>query len=116
VTPGEMRAMAKALPDVIERDTWGKPTFRVRDKLFATLAPDGSSATLKSSPEEQQALVAADAATFTIAAYMGRHGWVTARLDRVDKTQMEELVLDAWHRAVPRQLAAPISAHASPPR
>jgi hypothetical protein len=57
VTPGQMRAVAMSVPEVIERETWGKPTFRVQNKLFATLAPDGSSATLKSSPEEQQALV-----------------------------------------------------------
>jgi hypothetical protein len=96
--------MAMSLPDVIERQTWGKPTFRVQNKLFVTLAPDGSSATLKSSPEEQQALIAADPDTFTTAAYLGRHGWITVLLKPADKGDVEELVTDAWRRAAPRGL------------
>lgn len=102
--PGQLRAMAMSLPGVIERQTWGKPTFRVQNKLFVTLAPDGSSATLKSSPEEQQALIAADPDTFTTAAYLGRHGWITVQLEQVDKAQMEELVTAAWRRAAPKGL------------
>ena len=102
--PGQLRAMALSLPDVTERQTWGKPTFRVQNKLFVTLAPDGSTATLKSSPEEQQALIAADPDTFTTAAHLGRHGWVTVLLERADKSDMKELVTDAWLRAAPKGL------------
>jgi hypothetical protein len=104
VIPGQLRAMVMSLPEVIERQTWGKATFRVQNKLFVTLALDGSSATLKSSPEEQQALIAADPDTFTTAAHLGRHGWITVLLDRVDKSDMEELVTDAWRRAAPKGL------------
>jgi hypothetical protein len=35
---------------------------------------------------------------------VGRHGWITALLDRADKTQMEELVIDVWRRAAPKRL------------
>ena len=100
-----------SLPEVIERVTWGKPTFRVRNKVFATLARDGSSATLKSSPEEQQAVVGANPETFTVAAYVGRHGWINALLERVDKNLMEELVIDAWRRAAPKRLLIERHAH-----
>jgi hypothetical protein len=30
------RALALALPEVVEVETWGHPTFRVRNKMFAT--------------------------------------------------------------------------------
>jgi hypothetical protein len=96
--------MAMSLPEVIERQTWGKPTFRVQNKLFVTLAPDGSSATLKSSPEEQQALIAADPETFTTADHLGRHGWITVLLERANKRDMEELVIDPWCRTAPKGL------------
>src|ERR1017187_8826546 len=96
--------MVMSLPEVIERQTWGKPTFRVHNKLFVTLAPDGSSATLKSSLEEQQALIAADPDTFATAPHLGRHGWITVLLERADKSHMEELVTDAWRRAAPKGL------------
>jgi hypothetical protein len=93
-----------SLPEVIERETWGKPAFRVRNKLFATLARDGSSATLKSSTEEQQAVIAANPGTHTVAAYVGRHGWISALLERADTNLIEELVIDAWRRAAPKGL------------
>jgi hypothetical protein len=105
VIPGQLRAMAMSLPEVTERKTWGKPTFRVQNKLFVTLAADGGSATLKSSPEEQQSLVAAEPDTFAIAAHLGRHGWITVQLDHVDKTQMNELVTDAWRRVAPKKIS-----------
>ncbi|MGD0448635.1 MAG: MmcQ/YjbR family DNA-binding protein [Candidatus Dormibacteria bacterium] len=104
MTPGQIRAVAMSLPEVSERATWGRPTFRVGNKLFATLARDGSSATLKSSVEAQRAVVGANPDTFTIAAYLGRHGWITARLDVADKTLTKELVMEAWRRAAPRRL------------
>jgi hypothetical protein len=104
VIPSQLRAMVMSLPEVTERQTWGKPTFRIQDKLFVTLAPDGSSATLKSSLEEQQALIAADPDTFSTAAHLGRHGWITVLLERADKSDMEELVTDAWRRAAPKGL------------
>ena len=103
---GQLRAMAMSLPEVTERQTWGKPTFRVQNKLFVTLAPDGGSATLKSSPEEQRSLIADEPDTFAIAAYLGRHGWITVQLDRVDKTHMKELVTDAWGRVAPKKIAS----------
>lgn len=102
--PRQLRAIAMSLPEVVERQTWGKPTFRVQNKLFVTLAPDGTSATLKSSREEQRALIAAAPDTFTTAPYLGRHGWITVQLAHVDKTQMEELVTDAWRRVAPKGL------------
>ena len=30
--------MAMSLPEVTEREPWGKPTFRVQNKLFVTLS------------------------------------------------------------------------------
>jgi hypothetical protein len=111
VIPGQLGAMAMSLPEVIERQTWGKPTFRVQNKLFVTLAPDGSSATLKSSSEEQRALIAADPDTFTTAAHLGRHGWITVLLEWAHKSDMEELVTDAWRRAAPEGLLVERHSH-----
>ena len=47
---------------------------------------DGAIATVKASPEEQTVLVGADPATFGLASHVGRYGWTTIRLDRVDPT------------------------------
>ncbi|MHB1510540.1 MAG: MmcQ/YjbR family DNA-binding protein [Acidimicrobiales bacterium] len=100
-----LRAVALALPGVEERETWGKPTFWVAGRLFLTLAPDGSSATMKASLDDLAALVATDPGTFTAAAYLGRYGWVTVRLDRGGPDELEHLAVDAWRRRAPQRLA-----------
>ena len=30
-----LRAICLALPEAVEKETWGDPTFRVRDRIFA---------------------------------------------------------------------------------
>ena len=40
MTPDEVRAIALALPDAVEQDHHGKPSFRVGGKIFATLWDD----------------------------------------------------------------------------
>jgi hypothetical protein len=101
MTGPQLRELALGLPGAQERETWGHPTFRVRDKIFASMADDGSVASVKATPEDQAELLAADPKTFGVASHVGRYGWVTVRLDRVDPGEMRELVTDAWRRTAP---------------
>ena len=106
VTGNEFRKTALSLPEAEERETWGHPTFRVRDKMFATLSDDGQHATVKAARMEQAALVAADPATFTVPAYVGRHGWVGVQLATADPEEVRELLVEAWRTTAPRRLVA----------
>jgi hypothetical protein len=90
------RRLALSFPEAEERETWGHPTFRVRDKMFMALAADGRSASVKATREAQAALVGSEPDTFSIPAYVGVHGWVGIALERVDAQEMAELVEDAW--------------------
>ena len=98
----DVRALALALPEAIEQETWGHPTFRVRKKMFGTLATDGSTATMKASKEEQAALVQTDPETFFIPAYVGQHGWVGFHVSLVDPVELAELVTEAWRMTAPK--------------
>ncbi|MHB1841662.1 MAG: MmcQ/YjbR family DNA-binding protein [Sulfobacillus sp.] len=102
----QLRALALALPEVEERETWGHPTFRVIGKMFLTISEDGSAVTIKASIEEQAGLILADAAAFAIAAHVGRYGWITAKRDQVSGAELEDLVIQAWRRTAPRSLVA----------
>jgi len=104
VTGDDARRLAVGFPEAEERETWGHPTFRVRDKMFATMSDDGRQATVKATREEQAALVAAAPETFGIPAYVGRHGWVSIQLATVDPTELRELVVEAWRQTAPRRL------------
>ena len=65
ITLETVRELALALPEVEEQDHWGRPSFRVRAKIFATLWPAEQRAMLKLPPAEQAALIMLDPATFS---------------------------------------------------
>ena len=106
ITADELRRVVLSLPEAEERETWGHPTFRVRDKMFATLSDDGLLASVKATRQEQAALVAAAPDTFGVPAYVGRHGWVSVQLGTVDPAELTELVVEAWRLTAPKRLVA----------
>src|ERR671926_493161 len=79
-----LRAICLALPEVEEKEAWGDPTFRVRDKIFAMQKRgDGRvSVWCKAPPGSQEVLVGADPERFFIPPYVGPKGWIGMRLDR----------------------------------
>jgi hypothetical protein len=106
VTTDEVRAIALSFPGAVEVRTWGHPTFRVREKMFATMGEEGASASVKASREAQAALVGSEPETFSIARYVGQHGWVTVDLGRVDPEEMGELLEDAWRATAAKRVVA----------
>ena len=59
ITADELRQVVRSLPEAEERQTWGHPTFRVRDRMFAAMSDDGQQASVKATRQEQAALVSA---------------------------------------------------------
>jgi hypothetical protein len=100
------RQVCLSLPEAEERETWGEPTFRVRDRIFAMGSLDGEHVSLKASLDDQSGLVEMDSKTFSPAAYTGRYGWVRVRLAGVGVDLAERLVTNAWKRTAPRRLIA----------
>ena len=104
---GDVRRIAMALPEAEERLTWETDvTFRVRDRIFVIGAAGSDKVSIKASLETQAELLDMDPETFERSAYVGRFGWVTADLRRVDPGLLESLIRDAWRRTAPKRLAA----------
>ena len=107
----DVRRIAMALPEAEERITWDVDvTFRVRDKIFAMGGEEATHVSIKASPDRQAELVDLDPGTFAPSAYVGRFGWVTVDLGRVDPMLLEDLIRDAWRRTAPKTLAATLDA------
>jgi hypothetical protein len=102
----QLQRLCMALPEVEERETWGEATFRVRGKIFAISSPDGDSASIKASLDDQSGLVAMDPDTFSVSAYTGRLGWVTLHLAGVPHELADRLIRNAWRRTAPKRLVA----------
>jgi hypothetical protein len=102
----EFRRLCLSFPEAEERETWGEATFRVKGRIFAMGSPDAGSVSLKASLDDQAGLVAMDPKTFSVSAYTGRFGWVSARLSRLRPDLAERLLRNAWARTAPRRLTA----------
>ena len=103
----DVRTIAMGLPDAEEIVTWEVDiTFRVRGKIFAIGGEDSSSVSIKATPATQAELIERDAATFRPSPYVGRYGWVTADLTRVEDDLLRALLVEAWRMTAPKRLAA----------
>ncbi|GAA3391340.1 MmcQ/YjbR family DNA-binding protein [Cryptosporangium minutisporangium] len=113
VTVAEMRALALALPEAVEIETWGHPTFRVRNKMFASCASDDTpepTATFKATLDEQAELLAEDPGVYGVPAYVGHAGWVQVRLEAIASDVLREHLMDAWRRTAPKRVVAAFDA------
>jgi hypothetical protein len=107
VTAAQMRKLALSMPEAEEKSHFGQPDFRVRNKIFAGLSPDGMRGTLKLSLEVQSVVVEAKPEVFFPAAgAWGRGGWTHVDLARVKLGELEELVDTAWRLVAPKRLLA----------
>jgi hypothetical protein len=93
----DLRAIVLALPEAIEGSHMGHPDFRVRNKIFATLHPDGVTAHFKTTPANLDALVAAEPETYR-RIWGGRY--LAVDLRRVKLDALRALAADAWSLAV----------------
>lgn len=100
--------ICRALPEAEERETWGAPTWRVRDRIFAMERTDerGLSLWLKAPPGAQEVLIGADPARFFAPPYVGPKGWIGVRLDGAsDWGEVESLVARSYRLVAPKRLA-----------
>lgn len=111
-----LRKVCFALPEVTEKEAWGEPTFRVRDKIFAMFATDhhhdGNIAVwCKAAMGMQEVLIDADPERFFKPPYVGPKGWIGIRLDgKVDWDEVHALLAESWRMTAPPKLAATLPA------
>jgi predicted DNA-binding protein (MmcQ/YjbR family) len=110
--PGRVRALCLALPEAREKITWGHPTYRVREKMFAA-SGDGTgrlAVTVKAPRGAQESLVAYGASRYFVPAYVGKAGWVGVYLDgRVPWLQVAALIEQSYRLVAPKELAAKLA-------
>ena len=105
----DVRRISLALPEATEVLTWEVDvTFRVGKKIFAIGGDGADRVSIKANLETQSDLVYRDPVTFAPAPYVGRYGWITVDLTRVDVAELETLLRQAWRLTAPRKLAAPL--------
>jgi len=105
VSADRARQLALALPEAVEQDHHGRPSFRVGGKIFATLWNDQQMNVML---DEAGILTAVEAHPDECA-----EGWWGKRLaaaqvdlKRVDEDLLADLLADAWEGKAPRRLTS----------
>ena len=108
-TSARLRAICLALPETTEKETWERPTYRIRDKIFAMERVDGDLPAMwcKAPAGSQQILIGADPERFFAPPYVGPKGWVGMRLDREpDWGEVAALIARSYRLTAPKRLSA----------
>jgi predicted DNA-binding protein (MmcQ/YjbR family) len=101
-----IRALALSFPEAYEDAPWGFPVFKVAEnKLFALLQDEGPAPelTLKLGAEERE--IALLHPWVRVASYVGRYGWVTAKIEDAEALETAlEWLRESYYLKAPASL------------
>lgn len=105
-TARDVRRLALALPETLEADHHGFPSFRVVGKIFATL-PDDEHLHVMLTPEETERMVAGATKSCETLRWGKRVAGVRVTLKAADVKLVGSMLHAAWLGKAPRRLAHP---------
>ena len=96
-----------ALPEVEEGMWWRTPALKVRGKSFCRMKEDGETLVVKVLDlEDKDALLRGQPDVFFTTPHYDGYAYVLVRLAAVDRSQLGELLEDAWRLVAPKRLVA----------
>jgi len=105
----QLRQLALSLPETYEDEPWGHPVFKVaNNRMFASMSvgEDAVRLTVKLTAEERE--IAGLLPFVSRARYVGRYGWVTAKVSDEESLEaaLEWLRESYWLKAPPHLRSA----------
>jgi len=105
VTPDEARELALSLPETVEQDHHGRPSFRVGGKIFATIWNDTRMNVMLDEDGIRTSLERAPSTCEPV--WWGKRlAAVAVNLAHADGAFLADLLTDAWEGKAPRRLLA----------
>ena len=105
VSRDEVRRLALALPEAVEADHHGMPSFRVAGKIFCTIHQDHPRIMVKLAAEDQDNLAAGHPGVIEpVPGYWGRKGSTFVWYEKTDETTIAMLLKLAWTHVAPKRL------------
>jgi hypothetical protein len=122
----DVEFLANALPEVDEEPSYGERGWKVRKKTFAwerplrakevehlggfepeSAAPTGEILGVRVADEEaKQALVSSEPEIYFTTSHFDGYPAILIRLERIDRSELEEVVIEAWLVQAPKRVAA----------
>lgn len=100
------RRFALSLPETTEEPHFDKSSWRVAGKIFATIPPEGGLLHVFVDESEARALAASKPSAFEELWWGNKLSGLRVRLAAAERTEVCELLEDAWRRKAPKRLLA----------
>jgi hypothetical protein len=104
----QVRRLALALPETTEQPHFHLSSFRVKGKIFATVAPDGSFMNVFVDDALREIMVSVDAKAYETQ-WWGKSGYLHVHLAAAKARDVNTLLRAAWERRAPKKLLAAAS-------
>ena len=102
-SPDDIRRLALALPEAVEADHHGMPSFRVRGKIFSTIHLAHPRMMVKLDPEDQHNLAEGHPGVVEpVPGYWGRRGSTFVWYDKADEALIAMLLQMAHAGVAPK--------------
>lgn len=99
-----LREFCLALPDTTESEKWGKPHFCVCEKIFAGCSTENEHPVIGFKLQKPRATATVQLPGFSIAPYVGRHGWVSMDASVIDDWELiEDMIMESYRLIAPRK-------------
>lgn len=97
-TDADVRRIALSLPQVTEKPSYGRPGWRVKDKLFLTIRveTEGGLMLFVADLDEKEVLLASDPKRFFTTPHYDGYAIVLVNLSAVDEDELTELITESW--------------------
>jgi hypothetical protein len=107
MTEDQFRNLALSLPEAVESAHIGHADFRIRNKIFATLAylSEGCGVVMLT-PQEQRRFLRTEPGVFTpVPGGWGRRGATKVKLASASEETLRPALVAAWRKVAPKGLA-----------
>jgi hypothetical protein len=105
ITLGAVREIALALPETVEADHWGNPSFRIYGRIIATV-PNPGRLNVMVDPFDAEAVVNAAPSACSVLHWGKEVSGVTVDLRHANRRLVGDLLEAAWRRRAPKRLVA----------
>jgi hypothetical protein len=105
-TEDDVRRIALALPETIEKPWFNTPGFRVKDKGFLRIRSEaeGGLVVWVSDLGEKEALLESEPEKFFTTPHYDGHPTVLVNLPAVDVDELTELIVESWFLRAPKKV------------
>jgi len=107
-----VRRVAREFPGVEEGTCFGTPAWRLKGKFLARMKEDGETLVVKCGDAERDFRMQADPGTFFSTDHYRGYPTVLIRLARVSRSDLHDVLEEAWRRSAPKRLLATYQARA----